>query len=184
MLLGIRVVADLRRRDRRAIDSHHHRIFWIGLDQRQNPKEALLPGKPRLTQLRADRIRGCNGHRNHDNQTDDRPAVRALTGNAHQFKTPDSSRKPTVPDEPTAYTRRRLGVKRIVSRPATASLAMTQLRTVSMVFAIISSVVALVAGFILFFVIEPPFLASIFLAAASIAIGCFILTGIAAYFSP
>jgi hypothetical protein len=61
---------------------------------------------------------------------------------------------------------------------------MTQLRTVSMVFAIIASVVALVAGFILFFVIEPPFLASIFLAAASIAIGCFILTGIAAYFAP
>ena len=61
---------------------------------------------------------------------------------------------------------------------------MAQLRTVSMVFAIIASVVALVAGFILFFVIEPPFLASIFLASASIAIGCFILTGIAAYFTP
>ena len=60
---------------------------------------------------------------------------------------------------------------------------MTQLRTVSMIFAIIASVVALVAGFILFFVIEPPFLASIFLASASIAIGCFILTGIAAYFA-
>jgi hypothetical protein len=55
---------------------------------------------------------------------------------------------------------------------------------VSMVFAIIASVVALVAGFILFFVIEPPFLASIFLASASIAIGCFVLTGIAAYFAP
>jgi hypothetical protein len=77
----------------------------------------------------------------------------------------------------------RLGVKRIISRLAMGSLAMTQLRTVSMVFAIIASVVALVAGFILFFVIEPPFLASIFLASASIAIGCFILTGIAAYFS-
>jgi hypothetical protein len=78
----------------------------------------------------------------------------------------------------------RLGVKRVVSRPATRTLAMTQLRTVSMIFAIIASVVALVAGFILFFVIEPPFLASIFLASASIAIGCFILTGIAAYFAP
>jgi hypothetical protein len=78
----------------------------------------------------------------------------------------------------------RLGVKRIISRLAMGSLAMTQLRTVSMVFAIVASVVALVAGFILFFVIEPPFLASIFLASASIAIGCFILTGIAAYFSP
>jgi hypothetical protein len=78
----------------------------------------------------------------------------------------------------------RLGVKRIVSRPAAGNFAMTQLRTVSMVFAILASVVAIVAGFILFFVIEPPFLASIFLAAASIAIGCFILTGIAAYFAP
>ena len=61
---------------------------------------------------------------------------------------------------------------------------MTQLRTVSMIFAIIASIVAIVAGFILFFVIEPPLLASIFLASASIAIGCFILTGLAAYFSP
>jgi hypothetical protein len=78
----------------------------------------------------------------------------------------------------------RPGVKRIISRPATGGPAMTQLRTVSMVFAIIASVVAIVAGFILFFVIEPPFLASIFLASASIAIGCFILTGIAAYFAP
>ncbi|HXN13339.1 MAG TPA: hypothetical protein VN865_09550 [Candidatus Acidoferrales bacterium] len=60
---------------------------------------------------------------------------------------------------------------------------MTQLRTVSMIFAIIASIVAIVAGFILFFVIEPPLLASIFLASASIAIGCFILTGLAAYFS-
>ncbi len=59
---------------------------------------------------------------------------------------------------------------------------MAQLRTVSMIFAIIASIVAIVAGFILFFVIEPPFLASIFLASASIAIACFILTGIAAYF--
>jgi len=83
-----------------------------------------------------------------------------------------------VHDEPTAYTRLRLGVK------ARWRFAMTQLRTVSMVCAIIASVVAIVAGFILFFVIEPPFLASIFLASASIAIGCFILTGIAAYFSP
>jgi hypothetical protein len=81
-----------------------------------------------------------------------------------------------VYNEPTPYTHARLGVKAI------RRLAMTQLRTVSMIFAIIASVVALVAGFILFFVIEPPFLASIFLASASIAIGCFILTGIAAYF--
>ncbi len=61
---------------------------------------------------------------------------------------------------------------------------MTQLRTVSMVVAIMSSVIAIVSGFILFFLFEPPFLASIFLASALIAIGCFVLTGIAAYFSP
>jgi hypothetical protein len=61
---------------------------------------------------------------------------------------------------------------------------MAQLRTVSMIFAIVASVVAIVSGFILFFVIEPPFLASIFLASASIAIACFVLTGIAAYFTP
>jgi len=61
---------------------------------------------------------------------------------------------------------------------------MAQLRTVSMVFAIVASIVAMVSGFILFFVVEPPFLASIFLASALIAIGCFVLTGIAAYFTP
>ena len=61
---------------------------------------------------------------------------------------------------------------------------MAQLRTLSMVFAIIASVVAIVAGFILFFLSEQPFLASIFLASALIAIGCFILMGIAAYFGP
>jgi hypothetical protein len=78
----------------------------------------------------------------------------------------------------------RLRVKGNVSRPKSGRFAMAQLRTVSMVFAIIASVVAIVAGFILFFVIEPPFLASIFLASASIAIGCFVLTGVAAYFAP
>ena len=61
---------------------------------------------------------------------------------------------------------------------------MAQLRTVSMVVAIVASLVALASGVILFFVFEPPFLASIFLAAALIAIGCFVLTGIAAYFAP
>ncbi len=61
---------------------------------------------------------------------------------------------------------------------------MGQLRTVCMIVAIIASVLALVSGAIMFFVIEPPFLASIFLACAAIAIGCFVLTGIAAYFSP
>ena len=61
---------------------------------------------------------------------------------------------------------------------------MAQLRTVSMVVAIVATVIALVAGFVLFFVIEPPFLASIFLAAALIAIGCFVVAGLSAYFSP
>jgi hypothetical protein len=61
---------------------------------------------------------------------------------------------------------------------------MAQLRRVSLVVAIIATVIALVAGFVLFFVIEPPFLASIFLAAALIAIGCFVVAGLSAYFSP
>ncbi len=61
---------------------------------------------------------------------------------------------------------------------------MAQLRSVSLVFAIIASIIALVSGAILFFVIEPPFLASIFLASASIAIGCFVLAGIGGYFEP
>jgi hypothetical protein len=78
----------------------------------------------------------------------------------------------------------RLGVKGIARRLPRGRSAMTQLRTVSMVVAIIASVIAVVSGFILFFLFEPPFLASIFLASASIAIGCFVLTGIAAYFTP
>jgi hypothetical protein len=61
---------------------------------------------------------------------------------------------------------------------------MAQLRRVSLVFAIIASIVALISGTILFFVIEPPFLASIFLASALIAIGCFVLAGIGGYFEP
>ncbi len=61
---------------------------------------------------------------------------------------------------------------------------MAQLRTVSVVFAIIASVVALVSGVILFFVIEPPFLASIFLCSALISMSCFLLAAIASYFGP
>ncbi len=61
---------------------------------------------------------------------------------------------------------------------------MAQLRTVSIVFAAIASVFALVSGVILFFVIEPPFLASIFLASALISIACFVLAGLASYFGP
>jgi hypothetical protein len=61
---------------------------------------------------------------------------------------------------------------------------MIQLRNVSIVCAIVSSIVALASGAILFFVIEPPFLASIFLASALISIACFVLTGLASYFGP
>jgi hypothetical protein len=61
---------------------------------------------------------------------------------------------------------------------------MIQLRNVSIVCAIVSSIVAIVSGAILFFVIEPPFLASIFLASALISIACFVLTGLASYFGP
>lgn len=57
-----------------------------------------------------------------------------------------------------------------------------QLRTVSIVVAIIASVFALMSGLMLFFVIEPPFLVTIFVACAAIAIGCFVVAGAAAYF--
>jgi hypothetical protein len=60
---------------------------------------------------------------------------------------------------------------------------MKQLRGVSIGVAIIASVLAMISGAILFFVIEPPFLASIFLACAAIAIGCFIVSAVAGYFS-
>ncbi|HEY2486562.1 MAG TPA: hypothetical protein VGI36_15545 [Candidatus Binataceae bacterium] len=61
---------------------------------------------------------------------------------------------------------------------------MAQLRTVSIVVAIVASVLAIISGSILFFVIEPPFLASIFLACAAIAIICFLIAGAVGYFSP
>ena len=61
---------------------------------------------------------------------------------------------------------------------------MAQLRTVSIVVAIVASVLAIISGSILFFVIEPPFLASIFLACAAIAIVCFLIAGAVGYFSP
>ncbi len=59
-----------------------------------------------------------------------------------------------------------------------------QIRQVCVGVAIVASLLALVSGVILFFVIEPPFLASIFLASALIAISCFAIAGIAAYFEP
>ena len=68
-------------------------------------------------------------------------------------------------------------------RSVKGKFAMRQLRVVSIVVAIIASVLALISGTILFFVIEPPFLASIFLACAAIAIGCFIVAAVAGYFS-
>jgi hypothetical protein len=61
---------------------------------------------------------------------------------------------------------------------------MAQLRTVSIVVAIVASLLAIISGSILFFVIEPPFLASIFLACAAIAIICFLIAGAVGYFSP
>lgn len=60
---------------------------------------------------------------------------------------------------------------------------MRQLRGVSIAVAIIASVLALISGAILFFVIEPPFLASIFLACSAIAIGCFMVAAVAGYLS-
>jgi hypothetical protein len=59
---------------------------------------------------------------------------------------------------------------------------MNQLRRVSTAVAIAASVLALISGSILFFVIEPPFLASIFLACAAIAIACFAVAAVGAYF--
>ena len=60
---------------------------------------------------------------------------------------------------------------------------MHQLRKVSVVVAVIATVLAMVSGVILFFVVEPPFLASIFLACGAIAIACFLIAGVAAYFA-
>jgi len=50
--------------------------------------------------------------------------------------------------------------------------------------AIIASLLALISGVIMFFVIEPPFLASIFLACGAIAIICFVIAGAVAYYRP
>jgi hypothetical protein len=61
---------------------------------------------------------------------------------------------------------------------------LSQLRTVSIVVAALASALALASGAIMFFIVEPPLLASIFLASATIAIGCFVLAAIAAYLSP
>ena len=61
---------------------------------------------------------------------------------------------------------------------------MRQLRGVSIALAIVASVFAMVSGIVLFFVVEPPFLVSIFVASGAIAIGCFLLAGIAAYYGP
>jgi hypothetical protein len=59
---------------------------------------------------------------------------------------------------------------------------MEQLRRVSIAFAVVAFILAMIAGAVLFFVIEPPFLVRIFVALSAIAIGCFALAGVAAYF--
>ena len=59
---------------------------------------------------------------------------------------------------------------------------MDQLRRVSIAFTIVAFILALITGALIFFVIEPPFLVRIFVALSAIAIGCFVLAGIAAYF--
>lgn len=59
-----------------------------------------------------------------------------------------------------------------------------QLRWMCVVVAIIASILALISGAIMFFVIEPPFLASIFLACGAIAIICFVIAGIVGYYRP
>ena len=61
---------------------------------------------------------------------------------------------------------------------------MDQLRRVSIVVAIVATIFALVSGSILLFLFEPPFLASIFLAFAAIAIACFAIAAVSAYFGP
>jgi hypothetical protein len=58
---------------------------------------------------------------------------------------------------------------------------MDQLRRVSIAFALVAFIFAVITGWILFFVIEPPFLVRVFVALSAIAIGCFALAGIAAY---
>jgi hypothetical protein len=59
---------------------------------------------------------------------------------------------------------------------------MEQLRRVSIVFAVVAFILAMITGAILFFVVEPPFLVRVFVALSLIAIGCFALAGVAAYF--
>ncbi len=59
---------------------------------------------------------------------------------------------------------------------------MDQLRRVSTAVAIIAFIAAAATGAIVFFVIEPPFLVRIFVALSAIALGCFALAAVAAYF--
>ncbi len=69
------------------------------------------------------------------------------------------------------------------SGPTSGFEEMNHLRRVSTVVATIASVMALVSGAVLFFVIEPPFLVSIFLACAAIAIACFAIAAVGAWFT-
>ncbi len=58
---------------------------------------------------------------------------------------------------------------------------MGQLRKVSIVVALVATILTLISGAVLFFLFEPPFLASVFLACAIIAIACFVIAAVAAY---
>jgi hypothetical protein len=57
---------------------------------------------------------------------------------------------------------------------------LAQIRRVCIAVAIISSVLALISGSIMF-LYDPPLLSPVFLATALIAISCFLISGIAAY---
>ncbi|MHB8383140.1 MAG: hypothetical protein ACYDC3_12480 [Candidatus Binataceae bacterium] len=61
---------------------------------------------------------------------------------------------------------------------------LAQVRRMCVIVAVIASVLAIAAGAIMFFVIEPPFLALIFLACAATAIICFVIAGVVGYYRP
>jgi hypothetical protein len=59
---------------------------------------------------------------------------------------------------------------------------MRQIRTMCIAVAIVAAVLALLSGAILMFLFEPPFMVSIFVACAAIAIICFAIAAIGVYF--
>ncbi len=167
-LLGLGVVPHLSERDGRAVDRHHDGVFRIGFHQRQDAEKSLLPREPRFLLLLRPNVRDAckRGGDRHNQANDKRETSIHFYGHAS--------------NDIIAYTPGSVLVK---DNSAKAHSPMKQLRVVSIVVAIIACVLALISGAILFFVIEPPFLASIFLACAAIAIGCFIVAAIAGYFS-